>query len=95
MTRLVGFIQALRTRLDPSKGCRRDRQVLGLEDFTEDDLRQIASASPPPEAAASRTPGALKGRLWIADDFDAPVPARRIADIRTGRMRLLWDFPTP
>jgi prevent-host-death family protein len=31
---------------------RRDRQVLGLEDFTEADLQAIRAAEPPPEAAA-------------------------------------------
>jgi prevent-host-death family protein len=30
----------------------RNRQVLGLEDFTEADLQAIRSAEPPPEAAA-------------------------------------------
>jgi prevent-host-death family protein len=31
---------------------KRDRQVLGLEDFTDADLQAIRAASPPPEAAA-------------------------------------------
>jgi PHD/YefM family antitoxin component YafN of YafNO toxin-antitoxin module len=31
---------------------RRDRQVMGLEDFTEADLESIRNAEPPPEAAA-------------------------------------------
>ncbi len=31
---------------------RRDRQVMGLEDFAEDDLEAIAAAEPPLEAAA-------------------------------------------
>lgn len=31
---------------------RRDRQVLGLEDFTEADLQAIRAAEPPVEAAA-------------------------------------------
>jgi len=31
---------------------RRDRQVMGLDDFTEADLKAIASAEPPQEAAA-------------------------------------------
>jgi prevent-host-death family protein len=30
---------------------RRDREVLGLEDFTEADLEAIRAAEPPPEAA--------------------------------------------
>lgn len=30
----------------------RDRQVLGLEDFTETDLQAIRTAEPPPEATA-------------------------------------------
>jgi prevent-host-death family protein len=31
---------------------RRDRQVLGLEDFTEADAQVIRAAEPPPEASA-------------------------------------------
>lgn len=31
---------------------RRDREVLGLEDFSEADLEAIRAAEPPPEAAA-------------------------------------------
>jgi prevent-host-death family protein len=31
---------------------RRDREVLGLEDFTEADLRALRAAEPPPEATA-------------------------------------------
>jgi len=31
---------------------RRDRQVMGLEDFAEDDLEAITAAEPPLEAAA-------------------------------------------
>jgi prevent-host-death family protein len=31
---------------------RRDRQVLGLEDFTEADAQAIRAAEPPPEASA-------------------------------------------
>lgn len=31
---------------------RRDRRVMGLDDFTEADLRAIRDAEPPPEAAA-------------------------------------------
>jgi len=31
---------------------RRDREVLGLEDFTEADLQAIRAAEPPPEAVA-------------------------------------------
>lgn len=34
---------------------RRDRQVLGLEDFTEADLKAIRAAEPPPEAAGFDT----------------------------------------
>ncbi|MBX3483270.1 type II toxin-antitoxin system Phd/YefM family antitoxin [Phenylobacterium sp.] len=30
---------------------RRDREVLGLEDFTQEDLELILAAEPPPEAA--------------------------------------------
>lgn len=30
----------------------RDRQVLGLDDFTEDDVQAIRAAEPPPEASA-------------------------------------------
>ena len=28
----------------------------------------------PIEGTIKRTPGRLKGKIWIADDFDAPMP---------------------
>lgn len=33
----------------------------------------IAKIVPLPEAGQSRTPGALKGKVWTSDDFDAPM----------------------
>lgn len=29
---------------------------------------------PAPEQEIVRVPGSMKGRIWIADDFDAPLP---------------------
>ena len=36
-------------------------------------------------SGARRVPGALKGRLWIADDFDAPLPEDELAAWEGGR----------
>jgi len=33
----------------------------------------------PQEAGARRVPGSAKGQLWIADDFDAPLPEELLA----------------
>ena len=37
-------------------------------------------------AAAPRRPGGSKGRIWVAADFDAPLPADVLAGF-TGRAR--------
>jgi hypothetical protein len=37
-------------------------------------------------AAAARRPGGSKGRIWVAADFDAPLPADVLAGF-TGRKR--------
>lgn len=37
--------------------------------------KPVALLSPCPQHLPVRQPGALKGRLWVADDFDAPDPA--------------------
>jgi antitoxin (DNA-binding transcriptional repressor) of toxin-antitoxin stability system len=38
------------------------------------DGRPIAQLYPIPQATLPRTPGAMAGRISIADDFDAPLP---------------------
>jgi prevent-host-death family protein len=35
----------------------------------------IAKIVPLPQAQQPRVPGALKGKVWISDDFDAPMTA--------------------
>ncbi len=38
-----------------------------------------------PIAATPRRPGLLKGKIWIAKDFDAPLPAEILAAFRGER----------
>ena len=38
-----------------------------------------------PIAATPRRPGLLKGKIWIAKDFDAPLPAEIFAAFRGER----------
>ena len=40
----------------------------------------------PVRAAAARRPGGSKGRIWVAADFDAPLPPDVLAGF-TGRKR--------
>lgn len=40
----------------------------------------------PVRAAAARRPGGSKGRIWVAADFDAPLPPDVVAGF-TGRER--------
>jgi prevent-host-death family protein len=35
--------------------------------------KAIAKIIPLPEAKKPRVPGALKGKIWISDDFDEPM----------------------
>lgn len=37
--------------------------------------KPVALLSPCPQHFPDRHPGALKGKVWVADDFDAPDPA--------------------
>lgn len=36
--------------------------------------RPVAHIYGIPEATIERQPGAMKGRIWISDDFDDPLP---------------------
>jgi prevent-host-death family protein len=36
--------------------------------------RPVAKLVPIDEAPAERQPGSSRGKIWIADDFDAPIP---------------------
>ncbi len=57
---------------------RRDRRVLGLEDFTEEDLHAIRNAEPPAEALAfdhemtdgngGAMPGGLKNQVRLQEE---------------------------
>ena len=35
--------------------------------------KAVAMIVPLPQAEQSRTPGALKGKIWASDDFDEPM----------------------
>ncbi|MPZ21473.1 MAG: type II toxin-antitoxin system prevent-host-death family antitoxin [Luteitalea sp.] len=48
--------------------------------------KPIARLVPLAPGKPVRRPGALKGKLWIADDFDAPLPDD-ILDAFEGRSR--------
>ena len=36
--------------------------------------KPVARLAPLVQRSKPRTPGALKGKMWIAEDFDAPLP---------------------
>ncbi len=35
--------------------------------------KAVAKIVPLPQAKMPRTPGALKGKIWVSDDFDEPM----------------------
>lgn len=46
----------------------------GEEVVISQDGRSVARLVAIPYAASARKFGTMKGRIWIADDFDAPLP---------------------
>ena len=36
--------------------------------------KPVARLAPLPRSAKPRTPGRLKGKIWVAKDFNAPLP---------------------
>lgn len=45
----------------------------GEEIFVGKHGKAIAKLVPLPQALEPRKPGALKGKIWISDDFDEPM----------------------
>lgn len=46
--------------------------------------KPVARLTPIEASAAARTPGLDAGKLWIADDFDAPLPEDVLRDFEGG-----------
>ena len=51
-----------------------DRAAAGEEIVIAKNGRPLARLGPIPARKASRTPGGWEGQVWIADDFDDPIP---------------------
>ncbi len=51
-----------------------DRVRLGEEIVIARDGRPVARLVPVEAPKMDRQPGSARGRIWIADDFDAPLP---------------------
>lgn len=51
-----------------------DRAAAGEEIVIARAGKPVARLAPLAVAPAVRRPGLLKGQIWIADDFDAPLP---------------------
>jgi prevent-host-death family protein len=70
-----------------------DRAAAGEEIVIARAGKPVARLAPLAVAAAPRRPGLLKGQIWIADDFDAPLPNGVLEGFyggpieRTGRKR--------
>ena len=50
-----------------------DQAVNGEEILLGKHGKAVAKLVPLPEAKLPRQPGALKGKIWISDDFDEPM----------------------
>lgn len=51
-----------------------DRAAAGEEIIIAKNGKPLARLMPLEEAREPRKPGLLKGKIWIADDFDDPLP---------------------
>jgi prevent-host-death family protein len=51
-----------------------ERAAAGEEIIIAKAGRPVARLMPLPAPSVSRVPGALKGQIWISDDFDDPLP---------------------
>lgn len=51
-----------------------DRAASGEEIVIAKNGRPLARLGPIPAEKASRVPGGWEGQVWIADDFDEPLP---------------------
>lgn len=52
-----------------------DRAAAGEEIIIAKNGRPLARLAPLPREQPRRVPGGWEGMIWIADDFDAPLPA--------------------
>jgi len=52
-----------------------DRAAAGEEIVIAKNGRPLARLGPVPAEKPNRSPGGWEGMVWIADDFDAPLPA--------------------
>ena len=50
-----------------------DKALAGEEVVIARDNRPLLKMVPYHDASTPRTPGSARGRIWIADDFDAPL----------------------
>jgi prevent-host-death family protein len=51
-----------------------DRAAAGEEIVIAKNGKPLAKLGPLPEEKPSRSPGGWEGAVWIADDFDGPLP---------------------
>ena len=51
-----------------------DRAAAGEEIVIAKNGRPLARLGPVPAERPNRSPGGWEGMVWIADDFDAPLP---------------------
>jgi antitoxin (DNA-binding transcriptional repressor) of toxin-antitoxin stability system len=56
-----------------------ERAAAGEEIIIAKDGKPLARLVPLKTEPPLRRPGAGRGRVWIADDFDAPLPAELLA----------------
>jgi prevent-host-death family protein len=56
------------------------RVALGEEIVIAKAGNPVAKLAPIPTRPAKRTPGSAKGKLWIAPDFDAPLPEKTLRE---------------
>jgi prevent-host-death family protein len=56
-----------------------ERAAAGEEIIIAKAGRPVARLMPLPALSVPRVPGALKGQIWMSDDFDDPLPADILA----------------
>ncbi|MCO6450857.1 MAG: type II toxin-antitoxin system Phd/YefM family antitoxin [Caldilineales bacterium] len=57
-----------------------NRVLAGEEVIIAKANKPVARLIPIEQVAEPRKPGSAKGQIWIADDFDAPLPDDILAD---------------
>jgi hypothetical protein len=48
----------------------------------DDTIKNLCEAKTEPSTSRRRVPGCGKGQIWIADDFDAPLPDDILATLQ-------------